>query len=250
MTKHKTFMVGGCVRDEFLGLKSKDIDFSFVLDNLDGTVEEGLAEMDKFLVDNGFEVFLRTPDCFTICAKFPKTHVHAGLVADFVMARKEIGFIEGTRRQELVLGTLEDDLRRRDFTCNAIAKDIDGTIIDPFGGQDAIKEKILDTPQDPMVTFMDDPLRMLRAIRFCITKDFDIVPRVWEAMKQPDLIARLKETVSAERVRNELHKAFAHDTLRTLRILNDVDESLPGFLDVCFASGLRLEPTFKKVKRN
>lgn len=245
----KIFEVGGCVRDEFLGLQSKDIDFTFVLDNLEQTVEQGFADMTAFLKDNGFEIFLSTPDCFTIRAKFPKDHVHAGLVADFVMARKEVGVVPGTRRPILELGTLFDDLERRDFTCNAIAKDIDGNIIDPFDGVQAIKEQILDTPLDPMVTFMDDPLRMLRAIRFKITKGFTIAPRVVAAMGQKELIDRLKETVSSERIREELGKAFAHDTLATLRVLNSVDGKLPGFLDACFDSGMRLEPTFKKAKR-
>jgi tRNA nucleotidyltransferase/poly(A) polymerase len=249
-SRAKMFEVGGCVRDEFLGLQSKDIDFTFVLDNLDQTVEQGFADMTAFLKDNGFEIFLSTPDCFTIRAKFPKDHVHAGLVADFVMARKEIGVVPGTRRPILKLGTLHDDLERRDFRCNAIAKDVDGKIIDPFEGVADIQSRLLDTPLDPTVTFMDDPLRMLRAIRFRITKGFAIAPRVLDAMKQPELIDRLKETVSDERIREELGKAFAHDTLKTLRILNTVDELLPGFLDACFDSGLRLEPTFKKTKKN
>ena len=245
----KIYEVGGCVRDEFLNLKSKDIDFSFVLDNLDRTVEEGFQIMTDWLKHRNFDIFLSTPDCFTICARFPSDHQHAGLVADFVMARKEVGIIEGTRRQQLELGTLEDDLRRRDFTMNAIANDSKNQIIDPFNGVQAIIDRTIDTPQDPMVTFMDDPLRMLRAIRFSITKGFKIAPRVLEAMKQPDLISRLKETVSSERIQAELQKAFNHDTLKTLRVLNQVDKDLPGFLEACFDSGLRLEPTFKKVKR-
>jgi len=243
------FEVGGCIRDEFLGLNSKDIDFTFVLDNLDRTVEEGFDIMTNWLKHHNFEIFLSTPDCFTIRAKFPPNHIHTGLVADFVMARKEIGYIPGTRKPILKLGNLFDDLERRDFTCNAIAKDINGVIVDPFKGTDAIKSKILDTPLDPMITFLDDPLRMLRAIRFSITKDFIIADRVFEAMKQPELIKRLKETISAERIREELHKAFAHDTLKTLRTLNTIDGVLPGFLDACFNSGLRLEPTFKNVKK-
>lgn len=246
----KIYMVGGCIRDEFLGLKSKDIDFTFVLDNLNESVFEGFEKMTKYLESNGFEIFLSTPECFTICAKFPKDHVNAGLVADFVMSRKENGYIPGTRKPILELGTLHDDLIRRDFTCNAIAKSIDGEFIDPFGGKEAIEKRILDTPLDPMITFMDDPLRMLRAIRFSITKDFIIVPRVKEAMKQPELITRLKETVSSERIREELKKAFNFDTLKTLRVLNEVDVLLPGFLDACFDSGMRLEPTFKKVKQS
>jgi len=67
-------------------------------------------------------------------------------------------------------------------------------------------------------------------------------------MQKPSLIDRLRETVSAERIREELEKAFAHDTLKTLRTLNKVDENLPGFLDACFDSGMRLTPTFKNVK--
>jgi len=246
----KIFEVGGCVRDEILGLKSKDIDFTFVLDDLKQTVEQGFEDMTQFLQTNGFEIFLSTADCFTIRAKFPKDHINAGLVADFVMARKELGIISGTRRQNLGLGTLEDDLRRRDFTCNAIAKDINGVLIDPFNGQLAISHKLLITPMDPMITFMDDPLRMLRAIRFSITKDFIISPEIWFAMAQPDLIERLRETVSPERIREELEKAFSHDTLKTLRTLNKVDGSLIGFLDACFDSGMRLTPTFKKVKNH
>jgi tRNA nucleotidyltransferase/poly(A) polymerase len=243
------FEVGGCVRDEILGMESKDIDFTFVLDNQEMSVADGFQTMSLFLLANGFKVFLSTPECFTIRAKFPKDHKNAGLIADFVLARKEVGRIQGTRRQALELGSLVDDLKRRDFTMNAIAKKEDGTLIDPFGGLTDIREKIIDTPLNPIDTFMDDPLRMIRAIRFCITKDFKISDRVWEAMKQPHLVQRLKETVSAERIREELSKAFLADTVRTIRLLSDVDEILPGFLDACFPEGLRLEPTFKKAKR-
>ena len=91
------FFVGGCVRDEILGIDSKDIDFTFVLDNLSKTVEEGFQEMTQWMKDRGYEIFLSTPEMFTIRAKFPKDHKFNGLVADFVMARKEVGYQEGTR---------------------------------------------------------------------------------------------------------------------------------------------------------
>ena len=103
------FKVGGCVRDQILGIESKDIDFTFVVDNLNMSVEAGFASMYKWMSDQGFQIFLSTPDCFTIRAKFPKNDPNSGLVADFVMARKEIGYMEGTRRPILALGTLEDD---------------------------------------------------------------------------------------------------------------------------------------------
>jgi len=251
-TKENTIqivIVGGCVRDEMLGIESNDIDFTFILPDLTKTVEEGFDVMTKHLTDNGFKIFLSTPDCFTIRAMFPKGHDHEGTVADFVLARKESGHIEGTRLAEFELGTLEDDLLRRDFKVNAMAKTLDGTIIDPFNGAQDLKDMILDTPRDPMVTMIDDPLRMIRAVRFSITKGFTIAPRVWDAMKQPELIVRLQETVSTERIREELSKAFKHDTLRTLRTLTQLDSVLPGFLEACFPKEITLLPSMKKIKK-
>ena len=75
------FKVGGCVRDSFLGIDSKDIDFTFVLDNLDQTVEHGFADMEKWMLDNGFTIFLSTPEMFTIRGKFPKGDPNEGLIA-------------------------------------------------------------------------------------------------------------------------------------------------------------------------
>jgi tRNA nucleotidyltransferase/poly(A) polymerase len=241
------FKVGGCIRDGILGINSKDIDFTFVLDNLDQTVEEGFLQMEQWMKDGGFEIFLSTPDMFTIRGKFPKDHVHAGLVADFVMARKEIGYIEGTRRPILALGNLEDDLVRRDFTVNALAEDIDGNIIDLFNGREDLTNGLLRTPLDPMVTFMDDPLRLLRALRFTITKDFTMHSDIWEAMKQPALLSKLELTVSGERIREEIMKMMAKDTPRSFRLLADVDDAIPGFLDLIFKKGLWLKPTFEKI---
>lgn len=241
------FKVGGCIRDGILGINSKDIDFTFVLDNLDQTVEEGFIQMEQWMKDGGFEIFLSTPDMFTIRGKFPKDHVHAGLVADFVMARKEIGYIDGTRRPILALGNLEDDLVRRDFTVNALAEDINGSIIDLFNGREDLANGLLRTPLDPMVTFMDDPLRLLRALRFTITKDFQMHPDIWEAMKQPALLSKLELTVSGERIREEIMKMMAKDTPRSFRLLADVDEAIPGFLDLIFKKGLWLKPTFEKI---
>ena len=241
------FRVGGCIRDGILGINSKDIDFTFVLDNLDQTVEEGFIQMEQWMKDGGFEIFLSTPDMFTIRGKFPKDHVHAGLVADFVMARKEIGYIEGTRRPILALGNLEDDLVRRDFTVNALAEDINGNIIDLFNGREDLAKGLLRTPLDPMVTFMDDPLRLLRALRFTITKDFVMHSDIWEAMKQPALLSKLELTVSGERIREEIMKMMVKDTPRSFRLLADVDQAIPGFLDLIFKKGLWLKPTFEKI---
>jgi tRNA nucleotidyltransferase/poly(A) polymerase len=240
------FKVGGCVRDKFLGVHSKDIDFTFVLDELDQTVEQGFQIMTEWMTERGFEIFLSTPDCFTIRARFPKDHQFTGMVADFVMARKEVGYVEGTRRPILELGTLHDDLLRRDFTVNAIAESVDGEIIDPFGGVADLKLGILRTPLPAEQTMMDDPLRILRALRFKITKGFSIDDQIWLAMAQPEILEKLKTTVSAERIRDEVFKMMKQDTPMTIKVLSLVDNhSIPGFIDLVFGRGLWLKPTFE-----
>ena len=243
----KIYRVGGCIRDKILGIDSKDIDFTFVLENLDQTVEAGFKQMEEWMKERGFEIFLSTPDMFTIRAKFPKGDKNEGLVADFVMARKEVGYVEGTRRPILELGSVEDDLIRRDFTLNALAEDEDGNLIDLFGGQEDLAKGLLRTPLDPKITMMDDPLRILRALRFSITKGFNIDLKIWDAMLQPEILEKLKTTVSVERMREEVFKMMKHDTPKSLRLINQVDlEFIPGFIDMVFSRGLWLEPTFKK----
>tara|TARA_R110001583_G_scaffold62704_2_gene184212 strand:+ start:177 stop:902 length:726 start_codon:yes stop_codon:yes gene_type:complete len=239
----KLFEVGGCVRDEILGLKSKDIDFTVVLDDTSLTVDEGWDTMLGFLKGEGFKTFLETKDCFTVRAMFPKGSKNEGLVADFVMARKEVGVIPGTRKPILELGTLSDDLMRRDFTVNALAKDEDGLIIDEWRGLQALEQMTLRTPLDPMVTLMDDPLRLLRALRFSVTKGFRIAQPLMDAMLQKGLLDKLSEVVSQERMREEVHKMMKVDTLRSLELL----QSVPGLMEVVFSNGMRLTPTTKKV---
>ena len=243
----KIFEVGGCVRDFVLGVDSKDIDFTVVLDDTNQTVDEGWDQMVSFLKEEGFQIFLETKDCFTVRAKFPIGHVHEGLVADFVMARKEVGYVLGTRKPILELGTLYDDLIRRDFTLNALAKDMDGNIIDYFNGLEHLKEGILVTPLNPMKTMMDDPLRILRAMRFSVTRGFEVSTDIMEAMKQPDILDKLKTTVSQERIREEVTKMMKYDTLLTMKLLVDIDrEFIKGFLEVVFRDNMWLKPTTEK----
>ncbi len=243
----KIFEVGGCVRDFVLGVDSKDIDFTVVLDDTNQTVDEGWDQMVSFLKEEGFQIFLETKDCFTVRAKFPIGHVHEGLVADFVMARKEVGYVLGTRKPILELGTLYDDLIRRDFTLNALARDMDGNIIDHFSGLEHLKKGLLVTPLNPMKTMMDDPLRILRALRFSVTRGFEVSTDIMEAMKQPDILDKLKTTVSQERIREEVTKMMKYDTILTMKLLVDIDrEYIKGFLDVVFRDNMWLKPTTEK----
>ena len=216
------YEVGGKVRDEILGLRSKDVDYVAVpndsLLEKYKTAHEMFVVLESYLLTEKFEIFLSTPDCFTIRAKFPTDHKYQG-VADFVMARKEIGYVEGTRTPIVVPGTLRDDLERRDFTVNAMAKGENGEIIDLFDGKMDIKRMVLLTPLPPKQTFDDDPLRILRAIRFAITKGFSLkyLDYYINNYNYEDKMG----VVSSERIREELFKCFKHDTMRTLDLLDN-----------------------------
>ena len=242
----KFYEVGGCVRDEILGLKSKDIDYVAVpSDDLLKDVTSAhtmFGILEGYLKEEGFELFLVTTDCFTIRAKFPKGHKYQG-VADFVMARKEIGYIPDTRQPIIVPGTLYDDLERRDFTLNALAKDENGEIIDYFDGMWALENKMLLTPLDAKVTMMDDPLRLLRAFRFSITKGFAISPRIWETCLMDGIVEKLDKVVSQERIRDEVFKMMKHDTLKTLELFERIRLVNPNILTIMFGKGIWLKPT-------
>lgn len=240
----KFYEVGGKVRDELLGLQSKDVDYVAVpsdelIDKIDSTLTM-FGILQEYLEQEKFEIFLVTPNCYTIRARFPKNHKYQG-VADFVMARKELGYIPDTRIPIIKPGTLYDDLERRDFTLNALAKDEDGTIIDFFNGQEDLKNKILRTPLDTEVTFNDDPLRILRAIRFSITKDFEIPQEMWHIIYWYDYPNKMG-VVSDERIREELYKCFKHDTIETLETLRQ----FPRLTQYIFRDNkLWLKPTFE-----
>ncbi len=239
MRKFKEYLVGGAVRDEILGLSNKDLDYVFVFDDLDEnqTAEECFNEMCQNIQDRG-EIFLSTPSCYTIRYKDRETKE----VKDVVMARKEVGYIPGTRTPIVKPGTLYDDLERRDATLNALAKDENGEIIDYFNGLTHLKYGILRTPLDPIKTFDDDPLRIIRFVRFSITKGFTIPDDIWKVMSTYDYVNKMG-VVSTERIREELLKCFKYDTLKTLRTLNEY----PGLMNYIFKNNLLwLKPTMEQ----
>lgn len=217
------YEVGGKVRDELLGLESKDIDYVVVSNSEDiEDYKENILllfnKLSDYLKEEGYQIFLETPDCYTIRAKFPKGHINEVICADFVLARKEVGYKEGTREPIVVPGTLYDDLHRRDFTINAIAKDINGVLHDPFNGQEDLKNMILKTPIRGDITFTDDPLRLLRAFRFKITKGFRFDIDIFNYLQGFDYSNKFN-VVSEERIREELYKCFKHNSLETIKLL-------------------------------
>lgn len=246
------YEVGGAVRDSILGIKSKDIDYVYVAGNVNTPIVDAYTEMRESLLSHGYTIFLETPGMVTIRAKFPAGHQHEKLVADFVLARKEVGYSLDSRKPKVVVGSLNDDLLRRDFTVNAIARDLEGRYIDPLNGISAIANRELTCPGLPMDSLMDDPLRLLRAIRFKVTKSFTLSQELFTAIHTLPFAFYRKfvDTVSEERVREELNKSFEFNTLETVTELAEIDKASSGKLfTALFSKNLRLEATLKPGKQ-
>lgn len=187
------YLIGGYVRDFFLYRPSKDIDVVAVGQGIElaKAVAEKLGKKSRISVFKNFG---------TAQIKYKEYEI------EFVGARKESYRLD-SRKPIVEDGTLEDDQRRRDFTINAMAFCLNGErygeLLDPFHGIRDLEELIIRTPLDPDITFSDDPLRMMRAIRFASQLGFDIYPDTFDA------IGRNKERISIlsmERVTDELNK--------------------------------------------
>jgi len=191
----RAYVVGGYVRDLLLGRRVKDIDVVVLGNGIDFGWEVARSWNKRNLVV--FEKF------GTAMLQLEDSKV------EFVGARKE-SYSKYSRKPKVAVGTLEDDLSRRDFTVNAIAVSLNaddfGRVVDPFSGQKAMEERILRTPLDPKQTFDDDPLRIMRAFRFASQLGFTIEPSVLAAAKE--MAPRLK-IVSQERISDEFLKILA-----------------------------------------
>lgn len=187
------YVIGGYVRDIFLNRASKDIDIVTV----GRGIELAEAVANKLGKDSSLSVFRNFG---TAQIKYKGTEI------EFVGARKE-SYQRGSRKPIVEDGTLEDDQNRRDFTINALAVCINkkrfGELLDPFGGLSDMENLIIRTPLNPDITFSDDPLRMMRAIRFSSQLGFDIESGSFDAISRNK--DRIK-IISKERIIDELNK--------------------------------------------
>ncbi|NRB63717.1 MAG: HD domain-containing protein [Saprospiraceae bacterium] len=190
---YPAFVVGGYVRDRLLARPSKDIDIV--------CVGSGIR-----LAENVAATLRPIPRISFYRRFFTAMLKHGDLEIEFVGARKE-SYRHDSRKPSVEDGTLEDDQNRRDFTINALAVSLNqqdfGRIIDPFDGLHHLEQKLIKTPLEPGRTFSDDPLRMMRAIRFATQLDFEIDPATKAALAE--FCKRIK-IVSFERIATELNK--------------------------------------------
>lgn len=193
-----SFIVGGYVRDRLLARSTKDIDVVCVGDGI--LLAEKVAQA------------LHPAPRVTVFKRFGTAMLkHNGTELEFVGARKESYSLD-SRKPLVDSGTLEDDQNRRDFTINALAISLNpenfGEILDPFNGLHHLTTKTIKTPLEPGKTFSDDPLRIMRAIRFSTQLDFEIEERTLKALSKYKGRLRI---ISRERITTELEKIIASD---------------------------------------
>jgi poly(A) polymerase len=222
----QAFVIGGFVRDCIMGrTKRKDKDIDVVV--LGSGIEYALKVAEKIGGKVPVKVFKNFGTAML---------QYKGFDIEFVGARKE-SYRQNSRKPIVENGSLEDDQNRRDFTINAMAFNLDkkhfGQLVDPFNGQSDIEHRLIRTPLDPGITFSDDPLRMMRAIRFASQLDFTISPECFEAIVKD---AHRIEIVSSERISDELNLIIlSENPSKGFRLLAD-----SGLLPIIFPEFMEL----------
>lgn len=220
------YKVGGCVRDELLGFKSKDIDYAVEAPSYESMRDD--------LINKGTIIWLEKPEYFAIRGKHPQF----GDV-DFVLCRKDGYYSDNRRPDSVEPGTIYDDLARRDFTINAIAQREDGTLIDPHNGRRDLERNMLRCVGNAEDRFDEDPLRMLRAVRFHIVRGFGLDDEInYRLVLDGDKL----QSLPLERVYEELYKCFHYDSWKTMQFFNQ----RPYLSNIIFKDmGLTLLPHIK-----
>lgn len=232
------FPVGGWVRDGILGVESKDLDVTVVH-------PDGLASLADALESEGFGVHHVAEETFTCRARLPENlrEIFDTGDIDVVLARVDGPSSDGRHPDWVRPGTLMDDLARRDFTVNAIAMDHDGSLIDPFDGAADIAARRLRFVGDPMQRIREDALRVLRALRFEVSKGFEMDADTFDAVNS-ELAAEMLAALPIERVDTEVSRLLQADSLAGMALLLQVD----NLHDAIFRDGFHVTGTLKRRK--
>ncbi len=220
----RMFLVGGSVRDFVMGRQSSDVDFAVEASTFD--------EMVLKLRDMGLKVWQARPEFVTLRGAMPYRMLAGkytfdrewsgdpnGIVnADFTLCRAETMYTDKRHPDTVTPTTIECDLLRRDYTANAIAMREDGTLLDPQGGESDIKLGVLRTVGQPEDRLREDPLRILRAVRFTVTHGLIPDEQLAAALNDSEIVDSLS-TLPVERVREELNQALSHSWRQTLLLL-------------------------------
>lgn len=238
----KLYEVGGSVRDRLLGLEHNDIDYAVECENY----EEMKRNVEGKL---GMKILSEKPEYGTL--KAIKGQKNKSV--DFSICRKDGNYSDGRRPDKIEVADILTDLSRRDFTMNAIAifqssyssnlkqkeQEQKEEIIDPFGGVRDIRLKIVRCVGDTKTKLMEDPLRLLRALRFAVTKNMNLDEEIYTVMKDPAFIERLSScNLSIERRTEEIKKMFSYDTVSSLQIFN----TLPLTIQTILLKDIKLIP--------
>ena len=227
---NRIFEVGGSIRDRLLGIKPHDIDFCVETDSFES--------MRNIILNLGGKVFLETPEHFTIRANVPQLGS-----ADYVLCRLEGPYSDGRHPDWVKVGNLNDDLARRDFTMNAIAEDvITREQFDPHNGWSDIDARLVRCVGNPYARFNEDALRVIRALRFAVTKECRIEENTSIAAYNfvHDSPHKFKAT-STPRIREEVLKMFTFNSFRSYDLLKDF-----GLLWLLQERGIWLKPTIEQ----
>ena len=229
----KPYLVGGAVRDDLLGMEVKDLDYVMVSQRgWPAILEWARAHITVYQVREEY---------FTIRGQWQ------GHDVDFVMAREDGPYEDGRRPSFTVPAkSIEQDLARRDFTCNAIAQCVaTGGLVDPFKGADDIRAKVIRPVVSVTKSFVDDGLRVFRALRLAVCKGFELSPCIQEELNNPD--PRVLDSirgVSPERIRDELERMMRFNSEKSVDLL--FRKISPSIIDGVHIMGVWFTPSLKR----
>ena len=199
------FEVGGSIRDRLLGLPNSDVDYSVEAPSFQAIIDD--------INSRGGKIYLVTEAYFTIRARLNNQD------CDFVWCRREDSYSDSRHPDWVEPGTIYDDLARRDFTCNAIAIDKSGNYIDPHNGIKHIELSILKCVGRTDERMNEDALRMVRALRFWVTKKLTPEPVLHSFLRNYNNSVLL-DKISDDRIRQELDKMFRYNTDHSIQVFN------------------------------